>query len=241
MLNLAIDIGNTRMKLGLFKGREIVHHYNIEASDLAGLKNFVEGKSIQYAILSSTAIVPDSFESYLKKEFDYIRLSTETPLPMESTYTTPKTLGKDRIAGVMGASVLFPGHGCLVIDAGTCITYDLINAKGVYLGGNIAPGINLRLRAMDEFTAALPLVAKQQPETDRGYSTETALRAGAVWGAAQESLGFIQRFDKQTEDLKIILTGGDAELLDKLIDWDTTVEPHLVLIGLIKILEYNVA
>ncbi len=240
-MDLAIDIGNTRMKLGLFKGKELLVHDNLKASDLEGLKEFVKGKSIENAILSSTATVPKKLENYLNEKYKYIRLETKTAVPMGSIYATPETLGKDRVAGVMGASVLFPGHGCLVIDAGTCITYDLINAKTVYLGGNIAPGISMRLKAMDEFTSALPLVSKQHPETDRGYSTETAIRAGAVWGAAQESLGFIQRFDKQTEDLKVILTGGDAELLDDLIDWGTVVEPHLVLIGLIKILEHNVA
>ncbi len=205
------------MKLGLFEGEKLIDDDNLKASDLEGVKRFVESKKIKNAILSSTAIVPNELESFFKDNYNYIRLSDKTPIPMESTYTTPETLGRDRIAGVIGASVLFPGHGCLVIDAGTCITYDLINAKNVYLGGNIAPGISLRLRAMDEFTSALPLVSKKLPDTDRGYSTETAMRSGAVWGTTQEALGFIRRFNNQTEDLKVILTGGDADLLDNLI------------------------
>lgn len=240
-MNVAIDIGNTRMKVGLFRGEALTKDINLANDDIEGLKTFLGKYQIQNIILSSTAIVSESMEQYLEENYRYIRLKTETPIPIESTYQTPKTLGKDRIAAVIGACVLFPGKDCMVVDAGTCITYDLINSKSVYLGGNIAPGISMRLRAMDEFTAALPLVSKQHPDTDRGYSTETAMRSGAIWGTVLEIQGFIQRFDQQTKELTIILTGGDAPLLDKLINWNTHVESHLVLIGLNKILEYNAA
>ncbi|MGK0389092.1 MAG: type III pantothenate kinase [Maribacter sp.] len=240
-MNIAIDIGNTRMKVGLFERDDLIHDMNIANDDINALIVYLNKHQVEKVILSSTAIVAEELEEYLKQQYHYIRLSTTTPVPIQSTYTTPKTLGKDRVAAVIGAASLFPKKDCLVIDAGTCITYDLINANNVYLGGNIAPGISMRLRAMDEFTAALPLVSKQHPDTDRGYSTETAIRNGAVWGTALEVQGFIQRFDQQTETLTTILTGGDASLLDKLINWNTCVESHLVLIGLNKILEYNAA
>lgn len=240
-MNVAIDIGNTRMKAGLFQGKVLMKDINLANDDTENLKVFLHEHQVRNVILSSTAIVPETLEQYLEGKYKYIRLKTETPIPMESTYQTPKTLGKDRIAAVIGACVLFPGRDCMVVDAGTCITYDLINSKSVYLGGNIAPGISMRLRAMDEFTAALPLVRKQHPDTDRGYSTETAIRSGVIWGTVLEIQGFIQRFDQQTKELTIILTGGDASLLDELINWNTHVESHLVLIGLNKILEYNAA
>lgn len=229
------------MKVGVFKKDHLFHDINLANDDASALATYLEQYQVEKIVLSSTAKVAKQMELYLDKHYDYIRLESTTPVPIESTYATPKTLGKDRIAAVIGATSLFPNKDCLVIDAGTCITYDLINANGVYLGGNIAPGISMRLRAMDEFTAALPLVSKQHPDTDRGYSTETAIRNGAVWGTALEVQGFIQRFDKQTETLMVILTGGDASLLDKLINWNTCVESHLVLIGLNKILEYNAA
>lgn len=240
-MNVAIDIGNTRMKVGLFEKGELVHDINVANDDVSGLTAYLDQYPVEKAILSSTAIIAEKLEVYLSQKYYYIRLATTTPVPMQSTYATPKTLGKDRVAAVIGAVSLFPKKDCLVIDAGTCITYDLINANNVYLGGNIAPGISMRLKAMDEFTAALPLVSKQHPDTDRGYSTETAIRGGAVWGTALEVQGFIQKFDQQTETLTTILTGGDAHLLDKLINWNTCVESHLVLIGLNKILEYNAA
>lgn len=229
------------MKIGLFKGEALVEDINLANDDFQGLKSFMKDQESKNVILSSTAIVPNEWEEYLNGNYQYIRLNTMTPVPIENTYRTPKTLGKDRIAAVIGAKVLFPNKDCLVIDAGTCITYDLMNSEAVYLGGNIAPGISMRLKAMDEFTAVLPLVEKQHPDTDRGYSTETAIRAGAVYGTSLEIEGFIQRFNKQTEELTVILTGGDAPLLDKLVAWDTYVETHLVLIGLNKILEYNAA
>ncbi len=228
------------MKIGYFKESNLIEHTNLASSDIEAMKSFFEKKNIKNIILSSTAVVMPEIEDFLIQNYNYTRLKTETPVPIENIYRTPKTLGKDRVAGVIGAKVLYPKKDCLVIDAGTCITYDFINAKNIYLGGNIAPGISLRLRAMDEFTAALPLVSKQQPDTNKGYSTETAIRAGAVWGTAYEIMGFIQQLDQQTETLTILLTGGDAKLLDKLIDRETIVNPYLVLIGLNKILEYNV-
>lgn len=229
------------MKIGLFKGEDLIDDINIVNDDFSGLKLYLNDKEIDHIILSSTAIVSKEIEDYLIQHYDYLRLSETTSIPIDNTYRTPKTLGKDRVAAVVGASALFPSKDCLVVDAGTCITYDLINANNVYLGGNISPGISMRLRAMDEFTAALPLVSKQLPDTDRGYSTETAIRGGAVWGTCMEVEGFIQRYNYQTEELTVILTGGDAPLLDKLIKHQTFVESHLVLIGLNQILEYNAA
>ncbi len=238
-MNVAIDIGNTRAKLALFKGKEHLEYHNLPNDDWKGMEEWLLKYRIENVILCSTAEVSPEFESFLNDHYFYIRLTDTTAMPIQNTYRTPDTLGRDRLAAVIGAMECFPEKGCLVIDAGTCITYDLINRHGIYMGGNIAPGISMRLRAMDEFTAALPLVSKQHPDTNRGYSTETAIRAGAVWGTVMEAEGFARRFDRDTEALTVILTGGDAPLLDQLVDWNTFIEPHLVLIGLNKILRYN--
>ncbi len=240
---LAIDIGNTRLKMMHFKGSEMSNYFNINKDDLKSFFSYFNNKKIDGVILSSTSNINDEMELFLEENYHYIRLKTETELPLQSVYHTPKTLGKDRVAGVVGARSIFEDKNCLLIDAGTCITYDLINNNDVYLGGNIAPGIEMRLKSMHHFTDKLPKVNKQRLDSDRGYSTESAIRAGAVWGAMMEIEGFVRKFSFQIPNLQVILTGGDAPLINELINKNIAnlrIEPHLVLIGLKKIYEYNV-
>ncbi len=238
-MNLAIDIGNSRLKIALFKGKEQVGEAKLGKEDWSDLKKILNVKGIERAILSSTSEVSMELERFLEENFEYIRLTSETPLPITNLYRTPRTLGKDRLAGIIGAKEIYPDASCLVIDAGTCITYDLLNHKNCYLGGNISPGITMRLKAMNDYTFALPLVEKENLDSCRGYSTESAIRAGAVWGVIHEINGFIRQFSALTENLEIIITGGDAELIQGLMNQKIRLEDQLVLIGLNKILCYN--
>ena len=158
-MNLAIDIGNTRTKLAVFDGDTLVRKEVWETLAISLLQDLAYNQKIEKVILSSVANVPAEVEEFLKNQFHYLQLTTETPLPIHIRYKTPGTLGKDRIAAAAGAFHLYPGENCLVIDAGTCITSDVLNAQGEFLGGNISPGIEMRLKAMHHFTARLPLVS----------------------------------------------------------------------------------
>ncbi len=240
--NLIIDVGNTRTKAYVFTDALTVsERWVTDAGGFDEIKAQVKGRQdIQSCILSASGKVPEGAEEFLAAEFNYLRLKTETPLPIGNTYRTPNTLGKDRIAAVTGASVLYPGKNCLVIDTGTCITYDLINAAGIYLGGNISPGMRMRLEAMDKFTAALPAVEPEGLDSDCGYSTESAMRAGAVWGWALETEGFIRRFTQKVGEVEVILCGGDASLLQQLLERTSTVRQDILAVGLNKILNHNV-
>jgi type III pantothenate kinase len=162
-------------------------------------------------------------------------------LPIQVAYQTPQTLGKDRIAAVVGALALFPAENCLVIDAGSCITYEFLQATGVYLGGNIAPGVNMRLRAMHEFTARLPQVDLQAVEQWIGSSTAKAMNNGALLGVVLEIVGYAQKWAAERGNIRSILTGGDAPRLLEALPIKVEHEPDLVLIGLNKILKHNVA
>lgn len=163
-------------------------------------------------------------------------LGADIPLPVRIGYRTPATLGADRIAAAVGATVIHPGRTCLVVDMGTAITYDVVTADGEYLGGNIAPGIFVRLEALNHFTAALPLVETDGEVPRWGYDTETALRSGAIRGV----VGELQYYRHCLEpDAAVVLTGGSADLITDYITSPITVEPNLVLIGLNRILEYN--
>ncbi len=244
-MNLTIDIGNTRSKLAIFHQKKILKKANYpNPLDKERLLLFLKDiptktpKNLN-VILSATSEIDKSLEKYLQDHFFYINLSAETDLPIQNHYKTPKTLGKDRIAAAVGAQVLYPKENCLVVDAGTCITYELVSAKGIYLGGNISPGIDMRLQAMNHFTAKLPLVKKQRLDTNIGYNTETALRVGGQLGTIQEIKGFIQLYNEEYPKLHVLFTGGDAAFLGQQFD-NVVINNDLVLIGLNEILKYNV-
>ena len=134
---------------------------------------------------------------------------TAPPSGITLGYRTPATLGADRLAAVMGAQSLLPHRTVLVIDAGTCITFDLLLSDGHYLGGNISPGLEMRLRAMHEFTARLPLVSAEGDNPDYGYDTITALRSGAKSGIRLEIMGYLAQVRAKHPDACAFLTGGN--------------------------------
>ena len=152
----------------------------------------------------------------------------------------PKTLGKDRLAAVVGAFALYSGENTLVIDAGTCIKYDLITLKGVYSGGSISPGINMRFQGLHTFTAQLPLLEKKAVRNLIGSNTTTAIRTGVQLGAILEMEGFIKKYEDQFGRINVILTGGDANYFANNLKSKIFVNHQLVLIGLNKILNHNV-
>ena len=239
-MNLAIDIGNTRVKLGLFKKSQLKKRVIWESLSLRAIKAFCEKWKVEGVILSSTNHLPKGVEKYLAKHFYYISLSHETLIPIENKYHTPKTLGKDRLAAAIGANALFPNKACLVIDAGTCTTYDIITAEGHYLGGNITPGINMRLQAMHHFTAKLPLVKPATIKNLVGNTTKSALRTGGQLAAVFEMEGFITAYRRQFGAINVILTGGDAKYFAKHLKTKIFVNHNLVLQGLNQILTHNV-
>ncbi len=240
-MNLVLDIGNTRLKSGLFDGNRLVEQANWTDWTLEELSAFGNQAGADRVIVSSVAGYDPATYRRLSALFPLVvELTHETPLPFRNTYRTPETLGKDRLAAVAGAQVRFPGQNCLVVDCGTCIKYDLLTADGVYRGGNIAPGAAMRIRAMHAFTARLPEVEMRMPEDGVGYSTETALQNGALRGAVLEITGFAGLFEQQASPLLVVLSGGDAGFLAPHLSLpQMAVEPDLTLHGLNHILKYN--
>lgn len=239
-MNLTIDIGNTRTKLGLFDQGQLIHKMIQCHLELDEFKQWATNQNVKKVILSTVASnLDEAVLDYLKAQFYFLELDAETALPIENAYQTPKTLGKDRLAAIVGAHVLYPNENCLVIDAGTCITYDILQKDGVFLGGNIAPGINLRLKAMHTFTASLPEVESGKITQSIGKSTETAMRIGGQMGAVMEMKAFIDSFEEEFGQIRVILTGGDANFFAKKMKREIFVNHNLVLLGLNKILNYN--
>ncbi|MES2689468.1 MAG: type III pantothenate kinase [Bacteroidota bacterium] len=154
MITLAIDIGNTRAKAAVFNGHELVHEQVLQPGDI---KTMIGSYRPQHAILSAVGPFADETADAIKnQQVPLLTLTHRTAFPFQINYDTPETLGMDRVAGVAAAQFLYPGTHCLVVDAGTCITYDFITAGAVYTGGAISPGLSMRVRAMHEFTQKLP-------------------------------------------------------------------------------------
>jgi len=243
LLNLVTDIGNTRSKAGLFQGGELVEQWSWahEKFSFELLKTIATNHRVQNIILSTVRQLPeDSGWASIEDDFFCLLLSETTPLPFQNLYRTPQTLGKDRLAAVAGAQALFPGQACLVVDAGTCITYEVLTAEGAYTGGNIAPGLRMRLQAMHTFTAKLPLTEPGETENRIGYNTQSALMNGAQEGILFEIAGYANYCREQFGTVQILLTGGDADFLSKKLKSEIFVDQNLVLRGLDQILSYNV-
>lgn len=226
--------------MGLFDGRELAFEQVVLEWSAEQVIAFGNLHKVNSVICSSVRSIDEFFHQALAAQFDYLELTHLTALPFQNQYATPATLGKDRLAAIAGAQALYPGINCLVVDCGTCIKYDLLTSEGSFIGGNIAPGLIMRSKAMHHFTAQLPEVALQLPENYIGDSTQTALQNGAFRGAILEMNGFVRLFHSDYQPLQVILTGGDSNFLFSVIEaTDKRLEPHLTLHGLNHILTHN--
>ncbi len=248
---LTIDIGNTRTKIAIFDNKKLVEHLVFESVTKDIIANIIaKYSSFDIAIISSVNAEEESRIAHILDDLciKYHILSYQSPLPFKINYLTPTTLGKDRIAALAGAYAIADRGNYLVIDCGTCNTYDLL-IDGHFIGGNIAPGLQMRLDAMHHFTAALPQCTLNDacdPNHPLGETTKTAIWNGAYWGVINEINGYINHYSKEYNNLKIILTGGLFSLVENIIpqllgpnnSHITIHEPLLVPLGLNFIANY---
>jgi len=240
-MNLVIDVGNTLVKLAIF-----------EKESLQYKKVFIKNKFLEVltevnelypfiknCIVSSVVNFSEHQFSKLKKCYPVHVLSHETSIPFINKYATPDTLGVDRIALVSAASIQFNKKNVLIIDVGSCITYDFISEKNEYLGGAISAGIEMRYKALNTFTARLPLLDANSPKEFIGNSTAFSIHSGIINGVLYEIDGFISTYKNIFDDLTIILTGGDAHFLRDSLKNDIFANSNFLLEGLNSILEHN--
>ncbi len=237
-MNLIIDNGNTRTKLGVFDEESLLDVKVWQGKwGLRKLRRLLKEYAIDWIALSSTGRIPKRVAGFLAAQPNFMELTADTPLPIRNLYKSPKTLGKDRVAAVVGAYRLYPAKSSLVVDAGTCITYDIIDSEGTYHGGNISPGMGMRLRAMHQFTARLPLVARDFSRFELvGNTTASAILNGAQTAAVLEVEGFIRHYRRHFDRINVVLTGGDADYFANHLKTKIFVHPNLVLVGLNEIL-----
>lgn len=239
---LTVDVGNTRVKAAVFEGDTVLDCFVFGKDELAVniekiLKNF---KTIIQMVVSSVGDVEKqsflAFESEVKVHF----ISNEDAFPFFNNYGTPKTLGVDRMVLAAGATLLYPNQNRLIIDAGTCVTYDFVDENNVYQGGAIAPGLRLRYEALHNFTAKLPLLTLESPESYVGKSTAASIHSGVVNGLVYEIDGFVDEYKAACTKIIIILTGGDAVFLAKRLKNTIFANSNFLLESLNQTFQYKI-
>ena len=240
-MNLIIDIGNTGTKLAVFQLDKIIKVQTVATKGMVFeveklLEKFSE---IRQGLLSTVRTMDNSEVETLQKLLPIKILEASFKLPFENRYDTPLTLGVDRLALMAAAVKQCPNKNVLVIDAGSCITYDFMDADQNYLGGAISPGLEMRYKSLEAFTSNLPLLPKSIPNQRIGSSTEASIHSGVVHGVLQEIEGTIKVYQNKYPDLTVILTGGDADFLCKQFKISIFADSNFLLEGLNFLLEFN--
>lgn len=236
-MNLVVDAGNSSAKVAIFDQHRLLEKYVFTQSQ--ELENFIRTSSAQNILVSSVSTPPDTILQWSHAHHKFV-LAHTLQLPIINRYATPQTLGVDRLAGSCGAVQLFPDRNTLVIDTGTCITYDFTDAGKNYYGGGISPGLAMRFQAVHTFTARLPLVKPGEDIPLIGNSTESCIQSGIVNGTIAEMEGIIARYRQKYPDLQVILCGGDAAFFENQLKATIFASPDLVLLGLNSVLIHNV-
>jgi type III pantothenate kinase len=239
---LAVDVGNTRIKAAVFEETTLLETFIFDKKELqVEIKNILQKhKNTAYLIVSSVSDVERQTFSTFKKLVNIHFVSNNDPFPFENCYETPRTLGVDRLVLAAGATLQFPNQNRLVIDAGTCITYDFIDANDKYLGGAIAPGLRIRYESLHQFTANLPLLTLENPRHFTGNSTTQSIHSGVVNGLVYEIDGFIAEYKALYSNFIIILTGGDAEFLAKRLKNTIFANSNFLLESLNQTFQYKI-
>ena len=238
MANLVFDIGNTYTKLAVFEQDELIKAEQHKQIEIELLDDLLRGYHIKKAIISTVKNDNGQWQGVLNGKVPVVYFNTGMTAGITNHYRTPQTLGLDRLAGVIGAHYLYPHTNNLVIDGGTCIKYDYVDAGGNYFGGSISPGLNMRYKALNNYTAGLPLIEQDDAfDTTYGNNTQNAMHSGVQNGIKYELIGFIESYNKEENNINIILTGGDSIFFDTLLKNSIFApyiknEPHLVLKGL---------
>ncbi len=238
-VNLIIDQGNTYCKAALFDNDIIITQLKEENAKLFRLKPEIEKYSVDRAIISSVSEVASVEKLLDELGVKATLFNHQSTLPIDIQYETPHTLGLDRIATAVGALKLSPQTNNLIIDIGTAITYDITTPDDGFIGGNIAPGLDMRLRAMHQQTKNLPLLERKESQNFFGKNTQEAMRNGAQFGIIAEIDSYISAACLKYGQITTFLTGGDAAYFEKKIKNDIFVVPNLIFVGLLEILKIN--
>jgi type III pantothenate kinase len=241
-MNIAVDLGNTCAKVGIFNQRTLLKSYVMENPAVEVKKLVFESPEVKHSIVCSVVSHTKDITNVLQNRTICLDFDMNTRLPFSVTYSTPETLGKDRIAAVAGAIALFPGKPLLVIDAGTCIKYNFVNGRNEFVGGAISPGLDMRFRALNQFTDRLPHLSYEKEFTDViGTNTRGSILSGVQRGLIFEAEGYIKRFKEKNKEGIVVATGGNLSFLEDGLKNSIFAAPDLILNGLNEILLHHTA
>ncbi|PRX56365.1 type III pantothenate kinase [Flagellimonas meridianipacifica] len=240
-MNLVVDIGNSLTKYAVFENRKLLHFETSESNlFLSKIKDVFESfPKVEHAIISTVGQLENKEKEILALFCKVHVLSHTSKVPFKNSYATPNTLGMDRIALATAAFYQYARKNALVIDMGTCITYDMINDSGEYIGGAISPGLHMRYKAMHAQTEKLPLLAPEDLLDFIGNSTESCMHSGVINGLINELDGTIDQYHARFQDLTVILTGGDSQFFVKRLKNSIFANSKFLVEGLNCLLEYN--
>ncbi len=239
---LTIDVGNTRIKSAVFENNTLVEVFVFSNQDCEKfIKNILVkfDKITNLVVASVGKLQKESFEAFSDQVKIHF-ITRENNFPFQNNYSTPQTLGIDRMVLAAGAVLRFPKQNRLVIDAGTCITYDFIDENNNYLGGAISPGIRLRYESMHNYTAKLPLLTIEEPKSMIGNTTQQAMHSGVINGLTYEIDGYINALKDKNENFIIILTGGDSIFLAKRLKNTIFANSNFLLESLSNLYQYQI-
>jgi type III pantothenate kinase len=212
---LTLDVGNTRIKGAVFEEDTLLDSFAFSKLELQSQLQGIAStyKELTDVVISSVSDVEKNSFSSFSQSMNFHFVSHKDPFPFINKYETPQTLGVDRLVLATGATLLYPNQNRLIIDVGTCVTYDFVDENNNYLGGAISPGLRLRYKALHDFTSKLPLLTIKSPASSIGKSTEESIHSGVVNGLVFEIEGFIEEYRAKYSNFIIILTGGDTDFL----------------------------
>lgn len=239
MKTLCLDFGNTRQKCALFLNDNIVETFVFSEKVLEELQNIIQIHQPQYSILSSVILHDVEIKKILRAQTNFHLLNHQSHLPITTPVGKPETIGADRLALCSAAADMYNKNHKLVIGLGSCITFNFINKFNEFLGGSISPGMMMRFKAMNDYTAMLPIIKAEHQFPLLGYDTKTNLLSGVLYGLSKEIDGIADLYIEKYNNIKFILTGGDAEFFFQHLKNNFKYEPNLLFIGLLAISKRN--
>ena len=239
MTTLCFDFGNTRLKCAIFVNRDFAGEIVLQNDSAEEIERVIEKYQPQRAILSSVIDHNAAIEEVLSSKTAFHKLSYASKLPITSPVGKPHTIGADRLAMVVAAVDLFPRQHNLIIGLGTCITYNFVNKYHQFIGGSISPGMEMRFKSLQYYTAKLPHVEADWNFPLLGYDTKTNIQSGVIAGMAKEIDGIIDLYKEKFSNFNVHLTGGDIGIFGALLKNEIFADPSLIYKGLYAISEYN--
>ncbi|MFM9007063.1 MAG: type III pantothenate kinase [Bacteroidota bacterium] len=235
-MDLVVDVGNTAVKLAVYRNAEPIARVSFPLGSGREMTAWLKQFDLHRSLLVSVVAPPEPLVEYLRSATDFHLFDGNTALPVRNEYATAATLGKDRLVNACAAASLYPAQDVLIIDAGTCLKFDLVTSDGRYLGGSIAPGLSMRFEALHDYCPALPRVEPEGESPLTGNSTDTSIRSGVLNGITAEISGMINRYRAEYPGIHVVLTGGDTDTLVNRLQKDIFAVPGLTLHGLHAIL-----